>query len=74
MKIIKTGFFTICLILINFVNVFAQGEEMPEPTGPPEQPPNYRVPIDDHLMFLIIAGVILGITLIYRNKIRKASI
>lgn len=72
MKIIKTGFFTICLILINVYNVFAQEPE-PEPPFPPEGPPGGRVPIDDHLMFLIIAGVILGVTLIYRNKLKKAS-
>lgn len=49
-------------------------EPLPEPNDPPPTPPNGRVPIDDHLMLLIIAGVLLGITLIYRDKIKKASI
>lgn len=73
MKIIKTVFFTICLTLLNVFSVFSQEE--PEPPNPPQQPPGGNVvPIDTHLMFLIIAGVMLGITMIYRNKIKKASI
>ena len=71
MKIIRTVFFTICLTLMNVYSVFSQ-EDPPE--IPPPTPPNGRVPIDDHLMLLIIAGVLLGITLIYRDKIKKASI
>jgi hypothetical protein len=56
---------------MNVYSVFSQ-EDPPE--IPPPTPPNGRVPIDDHLMLLIIVGVLLGITLIYRDKIKKASI
>ena len=72
MKIIKTVFFSICLTLLNVYNALAQDEEPPHP---PEQPPSgHVVPIDDHLILLIIAGVLLGITLIYKDRIEKASI
>jgi len=69
MKIIKTVFFTICLTLLNVYAAFAEDPISPE--YPIEEPPG--VPIDSHLIFLIVAGLLLGITLIYRNNIKKAS-
>lgn len=32
------------------------------------------LPINDHIPYLIAAGFVLGMTIIYRNKIKKASI
>ncbi|MBZ4037295.1 hypothetical protein K6T82_21220 [Flavobacterium sp. 17A] len=33
-----------------------------------------QVPIDDHIMLLAICGLALGATVIYKNKIKKASV
>ena len=46
-----------------------------KPPPPPDDPLDPDIlPIDDHLMLLLAAGMILGIVFIYRNKIKKASI
>lgn len=45
-----------------------------KPPPPPDDPNDPEiVPIDDHLVFLAIVAIVLGITIIYRNKIKKAS-
>ncbi|MFW0739018.1 MULTISPECIES: hypothetical protein [unclassified Flavobacterium] len=69
MKIIKTVFFTICLTLISGFSALAQS--IPPPPDDPDDPD--IVPIDDHLVFLAIVAIVLGITIIYRNKMKKAS-
>lgn len=63
----KISFFSICLLLINVFYVAAE-EALPEPEEPPIGPPELKVPIDSHLIWLVIAGVILGIVILYRNK------
>ncbi|MFH6993228.1 hypothetical protein [Flavobacterium sp. FlaQc-48] len=68
MKIIKTVFFTICLTVLNVVSVFAQILPPPDDGEDPD-----IVPIDNYVVLLIIAGMILGMTIIYKNKIKKAS-
>lgn len=70
MKTIKTVFFTVCLTLISGLSALAQS--IPPPPDDPNDPD--IVPIDDHLVFLAIVAVVLGITIIYRNKIKKASV
>lgn len=52
-------------------NVLAQGGGPPSP-GDPEAP--LEGPINEDLPYLIAAGLILGSAVIYRNKIKKASI
>lgn len=68
----KSSFFSFCLILINIYHASAF-EQLPEPGELPPGPPEPKVSIDNHLIGLIIAGLILGIVFIYRNKIKKAS-
>lgn len=69
MKRIKTVFFTVCLTLMSGFSALAQ-----KPPPPPDDPNDPDiVPIDDHLVFLVIVAIVLGITIIYRNKIKKAS-
>jgi hypothetical protein len=36
--------------------------------------PEANMPIDQHVVFLVIGGLVLGTTVIYRNQIKKASI
>lgn len=75
MKIIKTVFFTICLALMNVAIVFAQQlpEPSDEPLDPPDTPPPGRVPIDDHIVLILILAIVLGCIMIYKHKIKKAS-
>ena len=70
MKVIKTVFFTFFLILINVYSAFATPE--PDPGDPPLEPPGS--PIDSYLLVLIIAALLLGMVVIYRNKIKRASV
>lgn len=37
-------------------------------------PGEVEMPIDENIVFLLIAGLILGTSIIYKNKIKKASI
>lgn len=69
MKKIKTIFLTFFLALVNVSHVFA------DPPGTPGNlPPTHpNLPIDQGLVYLSIAGLILGASVIYRNKIKKAS-
>ena len=39
--------------------------------GPP--PPDFEMPIDTNIVFLLVAGLVLGTTVVYRHKIKKAS-
>lgn len=74
MKRLKTAFFVFFLILLNFSSVLMYGAPKPgQPRGPMD-PPNEELPIDDHIVFLVIFAIVLGIIIIYRNKIKKASI
>jgi len=41
---------------------------------PPICDPGTKVPIDDHIILLAISGLLLGATVIYKNKIKKASV
>jgi len=44
----------------------------PVPGGPPDTP--LEGPINEDIPYLIVAGLILGAAVIYRNKIKKASV
>ena len=37
-------------------------------------PGEVEMPIDENIVFLLIAGLILGTSIVYKNKIKKASI
>lgn len=71
MKRLKTVFFVFVLILINFTSVVAQGSGPSPPII--DKPPDEELPIDNHIMFLVVLAVVLGIIIIYRNRIKKAS-
>lgn len=45
-------------------SVTAEDDEIPPP----------GLPINDHIPYLLAGGFVLGMTIIYRNKIKKASI
>lgn len=70
MKIIKTVFFTICLIVFNVCSVVAQGGTLPPPND--SEDPDI-VPIDGHIVLMLILAIVLGGIMIYRHKIKKAS-
>jgi len=53
-------------------NARAQMNAEDEPDGPPPPGP-VAGPIDENIALLLIAGLILGTTIVYRNKIKKAS-
>ena len=74
---LKTAFFILCLTFFSFVTVLAQGGGLPIPdtdTWDPMNPPDETLPIDNHILFLVASALVLGIVVIYRNKIKKASI
>lgn len=73
MRVIKTAFFVICLVLLNVSVVMAQGGGAPVPGGPPATP-NDELPINDHMAPLLVLTIVFGITVLYKNKIKKASI
>jgi hypothetical protein len=41
---------------------------------PPPTPDPVPGPIDENIVLLLIAGLVLGATVVYKNKIKKASI
>jgi hypothetical protein len=40
---------------------------------PPPTPDPFGVPINENIVFLLIAGLVLGTTVVYRHKMKKAS-
>jgi hypothetical protein len=68
---IKRIVFLVFFLVLNVWNIVAQDPPSP-PVGPPENP--LDMPINEDLPYLIIAGLILGTAVIYRNKIKKASV
>jgi len=73
MKEIKNAFFAICLIVLNVLSVFAADEPLPEPNPGPPATPNEELPINDHIVLMLILAIVLGGIMIYRHKIKKAS-
>ncbi len=81
MKIIRTIFLAIVLLMVNFT--YAGPKDMPAPTArgaetntvqdDPGTPVVDGAPINQDLVFLMVAGLALGTVFIYRNKIKKAS-
>jgi len=78
MKIIRTIFLATVLLLVD--SSYAEPSGMPPPTAKGagtaqtnDIPINDGAPIDQNLVFLMVAGLALGTVFIYRNKIKKAS-
>lgn len=68
---------------MNVPNVLADNEPPPPPPAAAKgaassatlaAPPGPGLPINQDLPYLIAAGLLLGTAVIYRNKIKKASI
>lgn len=72
MKKLQAPFLLIALVLLNVSVAFAQTDP-PDPDSP-GVPVNPGLPINENIVFLMIAGVALGITVLYKNKIKKASV
>lgn len=82
MKIIRTIYLATILLLVDFS--YAGPQNMPPPTAKgaevnttnaDDTPPiEGGSPIDQNLVFLMIAGLTLGAVSVYKNKIKKASV
>jgi len=89
MKNLKAPFLAVALIILN-VSFMAAGSSNPPPPDMAEksagsmttmseadcEPPfcDAAFPIDQNIVFLLIGGLALGATVIYKNQIKKASI
>ncbi|TPG38757.1 hypothetical protein [Flavobacterium pectinovorum] len=79
MRIIRTIYLATVLLLVNFS--YAGSKDMPAPptakgaaaTTADGLPVEDGSPIDQNLVFLMMAGLVLGSVFVYRNKIKKAS-
>lgn len=73
MKINRIVFLVFFLVL-NVSSIMAQpgGGSNPPVPGGPDAP--LEGPINEDIPYLIVAGLILGTAVIYRNKIKKASV
>ncbi|WET00967.1 hypothetical protein [Flavobacterium sp. YJ01] len=84
MRKLKAPFLAVAIILFNASVAFAT----PNPPAPTAKGANTNstactfcqddgtpyIPIDQNIVFLAISGLILGMTVIYKNKTKKASI
>lgn len=78
MRITRIALLVFFLVVSNSSYVFAE-EMPPQPprmsrAGIVKPPPPTKVPINEDIAFLIASALILGVTIIYRNKIKKASV
>ncbi|MBO9582657.1 MAG: hypothetical protein J7574_00710 [Flavobacterium sp.] len=90
MKNLKAPFLVIALFLLNVLVVSAEtSSHPPSPTAQnantttaadcedpslPSCNPEAGFPINQNIVFLVISGLALGIAVIYKNQIKKASI
>ncbi|KAF2512122.1 hypothetical protein EYY60_07690 [Flavobacterium zhairuonense] len=73
MKIKKSIFFAVCIVLMTVSSILAAPSSMPVPqqSGPPPPPPG---PIDENLAVLMGCAILFGIYAIRRyNLTKKAS-
>lgn len=81
MRKLKAPFLAVTIILFN-VSVVLAAPEPPEPTASTAKSAacefceggTVPVPIDQNIVFLAISGLVLGTAVIYKNRIKKASI
>lgn len=78
MKVNKAIFFAFFLVVMNISAVFAEDNPLPKPeqsqmntTAGPEFP---DMPIDQNIIYLMGAALVLGVVIIYKNKIKRASV
>lgn len=78
MKINKAIFLAFFLVVINVSGVFAEDNPLPKPeesqmntTADPNFP---EMPINQNIVYLMGAALVLGFVMIYRNKIKRASV
>ena len=71
MKINKTIFFAFFWTLISVSNVMATPEPCPSGNCPPNRP---DMPIDQNIVYLMVAALVLGFVMIYKGIIKKASV
>jgi hypothetical protein len=69
MKTVTNKLIFVILHLFGIITAFAQTP--PEPGGPLPPPPGE--PIDEHIFILILLGVLLGIYIIYRHKLKTKA-
>lgn len=85
MKNLKAPFLVIALLLNVLLASAETSSHPPSPTARTASamaeddclPPNNceaNMPIDQNIVFLVITGLALGLTVIYKNQIKKASI
>ena len=74
MKINKTIFFAFFWTLLSVSYAMAQttpGEPCPSGNCPPNRP---DMPIDQNIVYLMVAALVLGFVMIYKGIIKKASV
>jgi len=82
MKINKAIFSAFFLVVINASVVFAENNPLPSPKKASantnelqsDDPPHMPAPIDQNIVYLMGAALVLGVVMIYKNKIKKASV
>lgn len=81
MKVIRIIFLVFFLVSANVFVAYSEEPSPPDPTGknasvtadgPIEGGIDF--PINQNLVFLMMAGLVLGTLFIYRNKTKKASV
>ncbi len=68
MKTIANKLVLVMFYLLGIITTFAQ---TPPPDGPDPPPPGE--PIDEHIFILILLGILLGIYIIYRHKLKTKA-
>ena len=84
MKINKAIFFAFFLVVISFSSVFAESNPLPQPPQSSQakngdvttqnSEPFPEMPIDQNIVYLMGAALVLGFVMIYKGIIKKASV
>lgn len=69
MRIVSNKYFVLIVFLFGSMGIVAQG-----PSGPnPPPPPGEILPIDDNLYVLLGGALLLGVYVIYKNKLKTKT-
>jgi len=79
MKIIAPNIIILWVFLVISTCTFAQGNKLPEPQmnstgGPGPPPPGLELPLDTNIIFLLAAGLCLGIYFLTTSGKKSTSI
>ena len=73
MKLVSNKFFTLIIFIYGAFFAIAGNPPVPNPAGKKKPPPPPGLPIDENVIFLLMAVIVFGIYIIYKHQIKTKT-